>query len=144
MWNMTEDGTLRILAFALDNAPISNYDGTLFNIDVYADSEFVGGEVVLNSPIFATRDLTTHTLDEVVAAAHNITGVNGINVVNDIYSIDRTIVVVSDVAQTCTVTTAAGMTESYALAQGYNEIMVANAGMYIVSTGNMIKKLIVK
>ena len=70
--------------------------------------------------------------------------VNGINVVNDIYSIDRTIVVVSDVAQTCTVTTAAGMTESYALAQGYNEIMVANAGMYIVSTGNMIKKLIVK
>lgn len=144
MWNMTEDGTLRILAFALDNAPISNYDGTLFNIDVYADSEFVGGEVVLNSPIFATRDLTTHTLDEVVAAAHNITGVNGINVVNDIYSIDRTIVVVSDVAQTCTVTTAAGMTESYALTQGYNEIMVANAGMYIVSTGNMIKKLIVK
>ena len=106
--------------------------------------EFVGGEVVLNSPIFATRNLTTHTLDEVVAAAHNITGVNGINVVNDIYSIDLTIVVVSDVAQTCTVTTAAGMTESYTLTQGYNEIMVANAGMYIVSIGNMIKKLIVK
>ena len=75
-FNQTEDGHVKVIAFATDNAPFAGFDGDLLYIDVKGTSLFTGDGVLKMSDIyFCESDGTEHQLAPLTLNVNNTTGV---------------------------------------------------------------------
>lgn len=75
-FNQTEDGHVKVIAFATDNAPFAGFEGDLLYIDVKGTSLFAGDGVLKMSDIyFCESDGTEHQLAPLTLNVNNTTGV---------------------------------------------------------------------
>lgn len=75
-FNQTEDGHVKVIAFATDNAPFAGFEGDLLYIDVKGTSLFKGDGVLKMSDIyFCESDGTEHQLAPLTLNVNNTTGV---------------------------------------------------------------------
>ena len=75
-FNQTEDGHVKVIAFATDNAPFAGFEGALLYIDVTGTSQFVGeGTLMMNDIYFCESDGTEHQLAPLTVNLNNSTGV---------------------------------------------------------------------
>ena len=75
-FNQTEDGHVKVIAFATDNAPFAGFEGALLYIDVTGTNQFVGeGTLMMNDIYFCESDGTEHQLAPLTVNVNNSTGV---------------------------------------------------------------------
>lgn len=75
-FNQTEDGHVKVIAFATDNAPFAGYEGDLLYIDVKGTSLFTEDGVLKMSDIyFCESDGTEHQLAPLSVNVNNTTGI---------------------------------------------------------------------
>ena len=75
-FNQTEDGHVKVIAFATDNAPFAGFEGDLLYIDVKGTSLFAGDGVLKMSDIyFCESDGTEHQLAPLSVNVNNTTGI---------------------------------------------------------------------
>jgi len=78
-FNETEDGHVKVIAFATDNVPFAGYDGALLYIDVKGNSQFAGdGVMLMDNIFFCESNGTTHELTPLSVNVNNTTGINEI------------------------------------------------------------------
>ena len=144
MWKEQADGSLRIAAFAIDNAAIADNTGVLLAIDVVAENKFKNGVVEINNAVFATRNITIHNLDNSSCNVNNTTDVKRIYTIDRVYSAGDAIVVESTCNRVAYITTTSGVTRSVELQAGRNEISMLQQGVYIVVIGDTAHKVVIK
>ena len=88
-FNQTEDGHVKVIAYATDNAPFAGFEGELLYIDVKGTSLFAGDGVLKMSDIyFCESDGTEHQLAPLTLNVNNTTGViEIINAENEIVNV---------------------------------------------------------
>ncbi len=75
-FNQTEDGHVKVIAYATDNAPFAGFEGDLLYIDVKGTSLFTEDGVLKMSDIyFCESDGTEHQLAPLTLNVNNTTGV---------------------------------------------------------------------
>lgn len=144
MWHKVSDGLVRIVAFSLNNAPISGNVGDLFSLAISAENQFVDGKIELTQALFATRNIVEHTISDVVIMVKSPTDLASAEQAESIYTTGNILVVESDKHQSAYITSANGITQTVDLQAGHNEITLSQQGVYIVTTESRIKKVIIK
>lgn len=83
-FNQTEDGHVKVIAFATDNAPFAGFEGALLYIDVKGNDLLGQDATLLMSDIyFCEENGTEHELAPLTVAVNNTTGVNEISSANN-------------------------------------------------------------
>ena len=144
MANDLSNGNLRILSYSTQNANFKSTDDALFTLDVKADDNFNGGNIVISDILAVENNMKEAIIDDVVATVSAPCGVEGIYTFTNIYAENRSIVVESPCQQTIYISSVDGITHAEDINIGKNIIAVNNAGLYIVSTENGTKKLTIK
>lgn len=75
-FNQTEDGHVKVIAFATDNAPFAGFEGALLYIDVTGTNQFVGeGTLMMSDIYFCESNGTEHQLSPLAVNVNNSSGV---------------------------------------------------------------------
>ena len=79
-----EDGSIRVISFSGDNAPILENEGTVFTFEVVADADYAGGTITLSRTLLSTADGEEYRPDDAECIVKRVLrgDVNGDGVVN--------------------------------------------------------------
>ena len=140
-----DDDTYRIVAFALNNADIEGYDGTVLTLNVKA-GEIITGEsgIKIDNVYYADRE-QDYIAKPSFTQASTITGVDLVSTDADtnVRGDYQAIIIESSVATTAQIVNASGMATTVTVAQGTSSFPF-ETGIYIVRIGNKAHKITVK
>lgn len=144
IWEEQENGAVRFLSFSLENTPIDSENGVLLTLELNADYGFIGGNIDIENIVFVGTDLTENIFRNVSATTIYPSGIN--NVVGEtlVTVENHTINIESASAGQATLVSVSGISKSFDIECGHNEISVANNGVYILIVNNDQYKLIIK
>ena len=136
------DGAVRVLVYSLTCRTLPDSQEGIIRLRTTTDSRFEGGEIVVENILFADRGQNEYRLYDSVANVK--TGVSATDMDCVVYAENRSIVIISPCDQQATITSVDGLSRTYTLNEGRNEIKDCKRGIYIIETLNRINKLIIK
>ena len=138
------DGAVRVLVYSLTCRTLPDSEDGIISLHTTTDNRFEGGEIVVENILFADRGQNEYRLYDSVANVNLATGVSATNVDCVVYAENRSIVIISPCDQQATITSVDGLSRTFSLNEGHNEIKDCKRGIYIIKALNRINKLIIK
>ena len=138
------DGAVRVLVYSLTCRTLPDSEEGIIRLRTTTDNRFEGGEIVVENILFADRGQNEYRLYDSVANVNLATGVSATDMDCVVYAENRSIVIISPCDQQATITSVDGLSRTYTLNEGRNEIKDCESGIYIIETLNRINKLIIK
>ena len=138
------DGAVRVLVYSLTCRTLPDSEEGIISLRTTTDNRFEGGEIVVENILFADRGQNEYRLYDSVANVNLATGVSATDMDCVVYAENRSIVIISPCDQQATITSVDGVSRTYTLNEGRNEIKDCKRGIYIIETLNRINKLIIK
>ena len=138
------DGAVRVLVYSLTCQTLPNSEEGIIRLRTATDNRFEGGEIVVENILFADRGQNEYRLYDSVANVNLATGVSATDMDCVVYAENRSIVIISPCDQQATITSVDGVSRTYSLNEGRNEIDAPQAGVYIVTLADETFKVIVK
>ena len=138
------DGAVRVLVYSLTCRTLPNSEEGIIRLRTTTDNRFEGGEIVVENILFADRGQNEYRLYDSVANVNLATGVSATDMDCVVYAENRSIVIISPCDQQATITSVDGVSRTYTLNEGLNEIATPQAGVYIVTLADRTFKVMVK
>ncbi|MBR5787543.1 MAG: M6 family metalloprotease domain-containing protein [Muribaculaceae bacterium] len=138
------DGAVRVLVYSLTCRALPNSEEGIISLRTTTDNRFEGGEIVVANILFADHGQNEYRLYDSVANVNLATGVSATEMDCVVYAENQSIVIISPCDQQATITSVDGVSRTYSLNEGRNEIKDCKRGIYIIETLNRINKLIIK
>lgn len=140
------DGSVRIIAYNMQNADIASTDGAIVSLVVKANGALApDGAIEVTHTVLATADCGQYFAPNTSARVANTTGVTDMGESDaKVYSQAGRVVIDSQKADTAQLIAISGTSVGLAVAAGHNEYEVPSAGVYIVRIGGRSYKLVVK
>ena len=138
------DGAVRVLVYSLTCQTLPDSEEGIIRLRTTTDNRFEGGEIVVENILFADRGQNEYRLYDSVANVNLATGVSATEMDCVVYAENQSIVIISPCDQQATITSVDGVSRTYSLNEGRNEIKDCKRGIYIIETLNRINKLIIK
>ena len=138
------DGAVRVLVYSLTCRTLPDSEEGIIRLRTTTDNQFEGGEIVVENILFADRGQNEYRLYDSVANVNLATGVSATDVDCVVYAENRSIVIISPCDQQATITSVDGLSRTYTLNEGRNEIAAPQTGIYIVTLANRTFKVMVK
>ena len=138
------DGAVRVLVYSLTCRTLPDSEEGIISLRTTTDNRFEGGEIVVENILFADRGQNEYRLYDSVANVNLATGVSATDMDCVVYAENRSIVIISPCDQQATITSVDGVSRTYTLNEGRNEIAAPQAGVYIVTLANRTFKVMVK
>ena len=138
------DGAVRVLVYSLTCRTLPDSEEGIIRLRTTTDNQFEGGEIVVENILFADRGQNEYRLYDSVANVNLATGVSATDMDCVVYAENRSIVIISPCDQQATITSVDGVSRTYTLNEGRNEIAAPQAGIYIVTLADKTFKVIVK
>ena len=138
------DGAVRVLVYSLTCRALPNSEEGIIRLRTTTDNRFEGGEIVVENILFADRGQNEYRLYDSVANVNLATGVSATDIDCVVYAENRSIVIISPCDQQATITSIDGISRTYSLNEGRNEIVATQAGVYIVTLADRTFKVMVK
>ena len=138
------DGTVRVLVYSLTCRTLPDSEEGIISLRTTTDNRFEGGEIVVENILFADRGQNEYRLYDSVANVNLATGVSATDMDCVVYTENQSIVIISPCDQQAIITSVDGLSRTYTLNEGRNEIAAPQAGVYIVALGDKTFKVMVK
>ena len=138
------DGAVRVLVYSLTCRTLPDSEEGIICLRTTTDKQFEGGEIVVENILFADRGQNEYRLYDSVANVNLATGVSATDMDCVVYAENQSIVIISPCDQQATISSVDGVSRTYTLNEGRNEIKDCKRGIYIIETLNRINKLIIK
>ena len=138
------DGAVRVLVYSLTCQTLPDSEEGIIRLRTTTGNQFEGGEIVVENILFADRGQNEYRLYDSVANVNLATGVSATEMDCVVYAENQSIVIISPCDQQATITSVDGVSRTYSLNEGRNEIKDCKRGIYIIETLNRINKLIIK
>ena len=138
------DGAVRVLVYSLTCQTLPNSEEGIISLCTMTDNRFEGGEIVVENILFADRGQNEYRLYDSVANVNLATGVSATDVDCVVYAENRSIVIISPCDQQATISSVDGLSRTYTLNDGHNEIATPQSGVYIVTFADRTFKVMVK
>ena len=138
------DGAVRVLVYSLTCQTLPDSEEGIIRLRTTTGNQFEGGEIVVENILFADRGQNEYRLYDSVANVNLATGVSATDMDCVVYAENRSIVIVSPCDQQATISSVDGVSRTFSLNEGRNEIKDCKRGIYIIETLNRINKLIIK
>ena len=138
------DGAVRVLVYSLTCRTLPDSEEGIIRLRTTTDNRFEGGEIVVENILFADRGQNEYRLYDSVANVNLATGVSATDMDCVVYAENQSIVIISPCDQQATITSVDGVSRTYSLNEGRNEIAAPQAGVYIVTLAGQTFKVMVK
>ena len=138
------DGAVRVLVYSLTCRTLPDSEEGIIRLRTTTDNRFEGGEIVVENILFADRGQNEYRIYDSVANVNLATGVSATDMDCVVYAENRSIVIISPCDQQATITSIDGVSRTYSLNEGRNEIATPQAGIYIVTLVDRTFKVMVK
>ena len=138
------DGAVRVLVYSLTCRTLPDSEDGIIRLRTTTDNRFEGGKIVVENILFADRGQNEYRLYDSVANVNLATGVSATDMDCVVYAENRSIVIISPCDQQATITSVDGLSRTYTLNEGRNEIAATQAGVYIVTLADKTFKVMVK
>ena len=138
------DGAVRVLVYSLTCQTLPDSEEGIIRLRTTTDNRFEGGEIVVANILFADRGQNEYRLHNSVANVNLATGVSATDMDCVVYAENQSIVIISPCDQQATITSVDGLSRTYSLNEGRNEIAAPQAGVYIVTLADRTFKVMVK
>ena len=138
------DGAVRVLVYSLTCRTLPDSEEGIIRLRTTTDNRFEGGEIVVENILFADRGQNEYRIYDSVANVNLATGVSATDMDCVVYAENRSIVIISPCDQQATITSIDGVSRTYSLNEGRNEIATPQAGIYIVTLVDKTFKVMVK
>ena len=138
------DGAVRVLVYSLTCRTLPDSEEGIISLRTTTDNRFEGGEIVVENILFADRGQNEYRLYDSVANVNLATGVSATDMDCVVYAENQSIVIISPCDQQATITSVDGVSRTYSLNEGRNEIAAPQAGVYIVTLADCTFKVMVK
>ena len=142
-WNTLPDGTVRVVAYAMNNAAFEGNDGTLFNLVLNtSEAQTSIDEVLIADALFATAQGAERRADDVnVTMSSETTGIGGTYAVPfRVYGTEGTIVVACTAQSAVSIYTTTGQLVKQAVVEAGEHVIPLPEGVYIVNGNKVIVK----
>ena len=143
--NTLADGKTRVLCYSSTLEAIAGNSGAVLTFDVTLSGNVSGG-ILVDGIEAVTTACQTVMLDGFAIGVNNTTSVDEWSVANGmhIYAEGMNVIIESPTAQTVTISDIAGRSKRVNVIAGRNMVPVNHAGVYLVSDGKNVAKLILK
>ncbi|MBO5747541.1 MAG: Ig-like domain-containing protein, partial [Muribaculaceae bacterium] len=138
------DGAVRVLVYSLTCRTLPDSEEGIIRLRTTTDNQFEGGEIVVENILFADRGQNEYRLYDSVANVNLATGVSATEVDCVVYAENQSIVIISPCDQQATISSVDGVSRTYSLNEGRNEIDAPQAGVFIVTLAGQTSKVMVK
>ena len=138
------DGAVRVLVYSLTCQTLQNSEEGIISLRTTTDNRFERGEIVVENILFADRGQNEYRLYDSVANVNLATGVSATDIDCVVYAENQSIVIISPCDQQATISSVDGVSRTYSLNEGHNEIAAPQAGVYIVTLADKTFKVMVK
>ena len=138
------DGAVRVIVYSLTCRTLPDSEEGIIRLRTTTDNRFEGGEIVVENILFADRGQNEYRLYDSVANVNLATGVSATDMDCVVYAENQNIVIISPCDQQATISSVDGVSRTYTLNEGRNEIAAPQAGVYIVTLADQTSKVMVK
>ena len=141
-WNTLSDGTVRVVAYAMNNAAFRGNEGTLINL-VLKTSDNLSADAVLTltDGLFATVNGAEHQASDVnVMMRSDATGIDGVYSAFRVYGVEGAVVVECGAETTVSIYAAAGQLVQQMAVKAGKHVVALPAGVYVINGNKVIVK----
>ena len=141
-WNTLSDGTVRVVAYAMDNAAFRENEGALVNLVLQTSDDLSADAVVmLTDGLFVTVNGEEHCATDIsVMMRSDATGIDGAYSAFRLYGVEGAVVVECGAETTVSIYAATGQLVQQKAVKAGKNVIALPAGVYVVNGNKVIVK----